>query len=313
MRNLTVFGIIILIGLGVLGFLYWSSQQGTPPDMLEMEYLEANDRFVDVSGARIRVREQGPKDAPPLLLLHGFTYSLESWDAWADQLSDEFRIIRYDLLGHGLTGPDPKERYAPAERAAFLGEVMEALELESAIIAGNSLGGLASWRFAASPSSRASALILVSPGAYPINGVSEQPAPIPEPVKFFLRTAPEVGVRASVSQLYGRASSVSDERIREIGDMMRREGNGDAMIRSLEEFTLPDPEVDLARIEVPVLLLWGESDRLIPMEHGERLLEVLPDARMITYQDVGHVAHEEVPVQSAQDAAAFIREIVLEK
>ena len=161
-----VLSILALIGLGA-GYATWRAAQGEPAAALEARYAGPADRFINIDGARVRVREEGPADAPAILMIHGFTYSLETWDAWAEALKDDHRIIRYDLLGHGLTGPDPKERYAPAERAAFIGAVMDALDLPSAIIAGNSLGGLAAWRFAAASPARTDALILVSPGVYP--------------------------------------------------------------------------------------------------------------------------------------------------
>lgn len=295
------------------GVWYWKSQQGMPAEVVESSYAEPVDRFVAVKGAEVRIREQGPPNAPAIVLLHGFTFSLESWDQWAEDLSSDYRVIRYDLLGHGLTGPDPKERYAPMERARFLGDVLEALEIEKAIIGGNSLGGLAAWRFAAMSPDRVEALLLVSPGAYPINGVGDEPAPVPGAVAIYLRTVPEAGVRYAVSQIYAPGAEIPEERIQEIGDMMRREGNGEAMVKSLKEFTLPDPEPELRSIIAPTLILWGENDQVITLAQGERLSQIIPNARLITYPGVGHVAHEEVPQQSVADVRTFLTENGLEK
>ncbi|MEM9234745.1 MAG: alpha/beta fold hydrolase [Pseudomonadota bacterium] len=313
MRILKIIALIAVLGAGALAVWYWQASKEVPAEIAEETYAEPVDRFVEVAGARIRIREEGPADAPVLLMLHGFTYSLETWDAWAEILSDRYRVVRYDLLGHGLTGPDLQERYAPEERAAFVGEVMDALGIDQAMIAGNSLGGLAAWRFAGMAPERVEALILISPGAYPINGVGDDPAEVPGAVVFFLQTAPEAGIRATLPMLYADPDSVSDERVTEIGEMMRREGNGAAMVRSLEKFTLPDPDSDLARVTAPTLILWGEADQLIPPAHGERLVEALPDARLITYPDVGHVAQEEAPGPTSEDAAAFLAAVMAEE
>ena len=178
-KFLAAFVFLLIAGIGVFAALTWKAAQGESAASLEEQYVTSADRFVTIAGARVRVREEGDPAAAPVLLIHGFTHSLETWDEWASALKNDYRVIRYDLLGHGLTGPDPKERYAPEERAAFIGEVMKALDLDSATIAGNSLGGLAAWRFASKHPDQVNSLILISPGAFPLNGVSEMPAEIP--------------------------------------------------------------------------------------------------------------------------------------
>lgn len=303
-----LFGLVIVAGLVIAagGLLVWRASQGLAPSELERAYMTPADRFVEVAGARVRVREEGQADAPAIVLIHGFTHSLETWDGWAAELKDRYRVIRYDLNGHGLTGPDAQERYSPAERADFIGDVMDALGLETAVIAGNSLGGLAAWRFAHDNPERVRALILISPGVFSLNGVSDKPAEIPAAMKAYLLTAPEAGVRASAAIIYGDDSKITDARINAMRDMMRRRGNGEAMIRSLEEFTLPDPTQLLSEIRTPTLIEWGEADVVIPSSQGAQLAALLPDARLIAYPGVGHAAQEEAPVQTAADAGAFI-------
>ena len=68
----------------------------------------AADRFLTLDGAAIRYRDEGPRRAPVIILIHGFTFSLESWDAWAADLARDHRVLRYDLAGHGLSAADPR-------------------------------------------------------------------------------------------------------------------------------------------------------------------------------------------------------------
>lgn len=304
-----LFAILAVLVIGAAGarVYYWKATNGVSASELEEKYVTSADRFVDIAGARVRIREEGDAASPPIILIHGFTHSLETWDGWAQALKADFRVIRYDLLGHGLTGPDLKERYAPEERAAFLGEILDALGIEKASIAGNSLGGLAAWRFASEKPDRVDALILISPGAYPLNGVSNAPAQIPAAMKAYLLTAPEAGVRASAKLIYADDSKITDERVAVMRDMIRRQGNGEALIKSLEKFTLPDPTAALSKIAAPTLILWGDDDIIIPIEQGRQIEAAIPNASLIAYRSVGHAAQEEAPDETAADAIAFLR------
>ncbi len=299
--------LIVLIVLGAAGgYFYSHSTAGAPAASLEAHYLTEHDRFVEIDGVRLRVREEGPQDAPAFVLIHGFTHSLETWDGWAAALKGDYRVIRYDLPGHGLTGPDPKKRYAPGDHAAFVGAVMDALEIERAMIAGNSLGGLAAWRFAAAQPARVDALVLVSPGGFPANGAGSEPVKIPAALEIYLLTAPEAGVRASAETIYADDSKITDERVAVMRDMIRREGNGAALVETYEQFTLNDPAEALAGIAAPTLILWGEEDLILPVEQGGRMAALMPNAQLITYPGVGHSAQEEAPARSAADAVAFL-------
>lgn len=281
--------------------------EASGPQIAPASEAAAETRMIEMDGAQIRVSLEGPADAPVIVLLHGFTMSLESWDGWAEQLSTDYRIVRYDLLGHGLTGPDPLARYAPDERVAVLGRLLDALEIDRATLGGNSFGGLVAWRFAAAHPERVERLILVDSGAYSIYGVTDDPVPVPDAMRSYLLTAPLAGVQASAMQIYADPARLPEGRIEQIQQMMARLGNGEAFIGHLEEFVLPDPEADLAQVAAPTLILWGEEDRVIPLDHARRIEAAIPDARLITYPGVGHAPQEEIPGQTAADVRAFMQ------
>jgi len=125
-------------------------------------------------------------------------------------------------------------------------------------------------------------------------------------MKAYLLTAPEAGVRASAGFIYADDRKITDKRIETMRDMIRRKGNGAAMIKSLEEFTLPDPTDALAAIAAPTLILWGEGDIIIPIDQGQQLQQAINDARLIAYPGVGHAAQEEAPGKTVTDAMAFL-------
>ena len=227
----------------------------------------------------------------------------------ADALDDEFRVIRYDMKGHGLTGPDAQERYSPEDRALFIGEMMDALGLRTAVVAGNSLGGLAAWRFAADNPERVDALVLVAPAAFSINGVTDEAAPVPPMVDFILRAAPRWGVRASAALSLADETLLSEEEVDRMRAMWRLRGNGQAMVRGIELFTLPAPEADLARVVEPTLIIWGAQDALIPVEQASMMAELIPDATLVVHEDLGHTPHAEAPERTSGDVRVFLRSL----
>lgn len=287
-------------------WVFWSAARGLDPASLEARRMTQTDYFRLVDGLRVRIREEGPEGAPPIVLLHGFIFSLESFDAWAGALSKSRRVIRYDLAGHGLTGPDPLRRYSPDERAEFHLKVMDALGVERADLAGNSLGGLIAWRFAAAHPERVGKLILIDAGGYSINGVAETPVEAPAAMKAFLATAPQAGVASTFAFVFGDDSKIAPERLALARDMMRRRGNGEAFIQHLDEFTLPDPEPLLSKVSAPTLIQWGGADALIPADHAARFDAAIDQSTVILYEGAGHAPHEEVAERTVADAEDFL-------
>lgn len=273
---------------------------------LQSPYFQSTDQIINVDGVEIRLREEGSKDAPAIIMVHGFTSSLETWDALADEFKSDYRVLRFDLPGHGLSGTDPNNDYSNERSVALFHKLIGSLEIEAPIILGNSLGGLVAWRSEVSYPGTASKLILISPGGYPINGVTEKPAAVPMMVKLYLTKAPRAGVKQATTALYGDPSKLSAARVEEIVDMMAQPGNGDALVKRAEQFTLPAPGPDLAKVLAPTLIIWGEKDIMVPVDHGSKFARAMPNAKLLTYEGVGHVPQEEAPKRLARDIREFL-------
>ena len=97
--------ILLLVLLLCVAAAFWLYTPDRSRASLEAEYLTPADTSIDADGVRLRVRDTGPRDAPALILLHGFGASLETWEPWAERLSGQYRVIRFDIPGFGLTGP----------------------------------------------------------------------------------------------------------------------------------------------------------------------------------------------------------------
>ena len=110
-----------LVGVAILiGAALWLYTPDKPRAELERIYAGPPSEFLDVLGMRMHVRDTGPQQAQAVILLHGFGSSLHTWDAWAAPLSASYRVIRFDLPGFGLTGPDPSGNYSDARSLQVL-------------------------------------------------------------------------------------------------------------------------------------------------------------------------------------------------
>ncbi len=305
-------GRFLLIALAVLtvGFVgagVWLYTPDRSRAELEATYLRAADDYRDVAGLRLHVRDEGPRDAPALVLIHGFGASLQTWDEWAADLATDHRVVRFDLPGHGLTGPDPTGDYSLDRTAAVLGELLDTLGMERATLIGNSLGGLTAWMYAADHPDRVDRLVLIAPGGFPLAGqVYGQAAPVPPTFKTMRYILPESGIKASFAPLYGDPSKLDAATIRRYWDMLRAPGVRQALVDRLEDFVLEDPVPRLSRIEAPTLLMWGGRDIMVPPAHAAKFADALPNEELVTYPDIGHMPMEEDPARTLKDLRAFL-------
>ena len=139
---LVLFGLVFFLLAGLL--VSWAPDK--PVEALREQWARPPSRFVPVQGMSVHLRDEGPADDPsPLVLLHGTSDSLHTWDGWAAVLSRQRRVIRFDLPGFGLTGPDPQNDYSITRYVRFVTAVLDHLGVQRCVLAGNSLGGQIAW------------------------------------------------------------------------------------------------------------------------------------------------------------------------
>ena len=294
--------------LPILGVALLSACGGSPEpiDAQASPYWNEADRMVDLDGQTVRYRTSGPEDAPTVVMLHGFTDSLHTWDALVATLEDDFRVIRPDLPGHGLSGPAPDGDYSNAALVTFVQDFIEATTDEAPILVGNSLGGLAAWRAAAENPEIVSGLVLLAPGGIPHNGVGDDPVNVPAMLKLYLKTAPEAGVRTALKAMHANPDIVTDEQVSQYRDLMR--GQGNAFTARAAQFTLPDPVADMSRISVPTEIIWGLEDTVLPPDHGGMFAQNIQNANLSLLYSTGHLPH----IEATDDVESTIRFMTLE-
>jgi pimeloyl-ACP methyl ester carboxylesterase len=279
-----------------------------PRATLEAKYHVKPTDYLTVDGVRLHLRDIGPRTAPAVIMLHGFGSSLQTWDDWAQGLAADHRVITYDLPGFGLTGTDPTGDYSDERNVAVLLALMDKLGLQRASLVGNSLGGKIAWNFTVAHQDRVTKLVLVSPDGFASTGFEYEKAPT---VPFVLRILPYILprflLRLNLQPAYGDPAAMTPALLTRYHDMMLAPGVRQAVIDRLPQVILHDPATLLPNITVPVLLVWGEKDQMIPFSNSQDYLRLLPHAQIASFPGLGHVPQEEAPVLSLGPVKQFLK------
>jgi pimeloyl-ACP methyl ester carboxylesterase len=311
----TVLKIVALLGVVLVALLVAAAITWHVPDRpvaeLQARWGPPPSTFVDVGGLRVHVRDEGPRDDPnPIVLLHGTGASLHTWDGWVQVLSHDRRVVRFDLPGFGLTGPTRDGVYTIERYTETVVGVADALGLDRFVLAGNSLGGYVAWATAVLHPSRVSALVLVDAAGYPYQSQSVplafRMARIPVLGRALRTVMPRSLITSSLRDVYGDPSKVTDELVDRYFELATREGNRAALVARFEQTQPGALAACVGEIDVPTLILWGGRDRLIPLDSGERFEREIAGSRLVVFDALGHVPHEEDPQSTVAVVRGFL-------
>lgn len=285
------------------------------PDVVKARYSNDKSQFIQLDGMQknitLHYRDEGLSveenpNAPVLFLLHGIMASLHTWDGWVEELGNDFRIIRVDIPGFGLTGPYADNIYNVDRAVDMVDQLSDRLGIKSFSIAGNSMGGYISWNFAVAHPNKVERMVLLDAAGYYFDlpmMLQLLKTPILEDSMAFI--TPRFVVTQTLSEVYGDGSKVTDATIDRYHDLMLREGNRQSVVSVMK--TLVDLDAEkIKQVNVPTLIQWGEKDRWIPLAHAQNFAADISGSKVITYPGVGHVPMEEIPAQSAADAKQFL-------
>jgi len=297
--------------LGALVLLGIAAGCTITPDLsretLEARYLAMPGDMRDVAGTRLHVRDTGPRAGRAVVMIHGTASSLHTWQDWAEGLEDAFRVVRFDLPGSGLSPPDATGDYTDARSVALLDALMDDLGIAKAAVIGNSLGGRIAWRYAAARPDRVERLVLISPDGFASPPFEYGVAPeIPGVFGLIEYALPRPMLRSNLAVAYADPAALDDATLARYHDLLRAPGARGALLDRFRQTILTDPVPRLAGITVPVLLLWGAQDGMIPVANAQDYLRALPDATLVRLPDLGHVPQEEDAARSLVPVRAFL-------
>ncbi len=287
-----------------------------PFDTLEAAYSSAQSRMLlagDVE--RVHYRDQGLREGETLVLVHGFAASLHTWEPWVDLLADDYRIISLDLPGHGLTRGFATEDVGIDTFMETIDAVTGELGIDRFTLVGSSMGGNTAWKYALKSPQRLDALVLVGASGWPPSDEELRNRPMVFRLLqngFARRLLKDLDmsamIRDGLENSFADPSQVSDAMVERYGALSRGPGHRAALLhisagRGNRGYANSDT---LGAIDLPVLVLQGAQDKVVPARFGKAFADAIPGAQLKLYENVGHLPHEEAAQRSADDLRTFL-------
>ncbi len=288
-------------------------EETVPPEQL----ADPDSRFVEVNGINIHYKMAGEGE-PVFILLHGFAASTFSWREVMGPLSGWGTVVAFDRPGFGLTErPMPGEwrghsPYAPESQADLMVGLMDALEIGRAVLVGNSAGGTVALLTALTYPERVEALVLVDAAVYVGGGTPGWLRPL-----FNTPQMRHLGpLVARQIQNWGvdlaRSAWHDPSRITpEVWEGYARPLRAQNWDRALWEVTRASRPLGLDKrlgeVRVPVLVVTGDDDRIVPTDQSIRLASEIPGAQLVVIPNCGHVPQEECPEEFLRAVDEFLQ------
>ena len=299
-----IVGVLLMLTALVLSY---SHMPDRPVEALVARWAPPPSDFIEVKGQVVHLRDEGPRgDAAPIVLLHGTSASLHTWEGWARELKTRRRVISFDLPGFGLTGPFAGQ-YTPDDYrgdsyARFVLDMLDVLKVPRVVLGGNSLGGEIAWRVATLAPERVERLILVDASG---------------PAGFVMARLPVLGwisqhvlprelVAQGLANVYGDPSRVTPALVDRYFELTLREGNRRALGQRLRQLQHGQDVARIDTVRQPALILWGARDRLIPPAVAQEFERRIAGSQRVVLDGLGHVPHEEDPARSLVPVKAFL-------
>ena len=308
---------LALLIVFLLSFSLFISSDLLRSDMVEKYRSDTSFFYRLPSGAMAHIRDEGNRDGPPLFLIHGSNASLHTWEPWVEELGDRYRLISFDLPGHGLTGQTAEDDYSIDAMVRFTKQIADLFKLDRVTLAGNSMGGAVALKFALDYPRNTEALVLVSPAGMPRDAEDTAVGAFRLTDKAWGRAlmryvTPKFAAGSTLRGVVADPDNfVTDEMVTRYWELLRMTGSREATIK---RFSIPRrPFANrLDDIRAPTLILWGQQDPLIKVKYGIRMNGAIAGSLLKIYPQAGHLAHEEIPTVTATDTRRFFREVFSE-
>jgi pimeloyl-ACP methyl ester carboxylesterase len=272
-------------------------------------------KYIQIKGIQTRYWQMGA-EGTPVLLLHGIGCSVLEWEHNVAALAARHRVFAVDLLGFGLTDKPEHEKYSIHRLAQFSLDFLTALQIPSAHVAGNSLGGIIGLECARIAPERVQSLLLVDPAGMDRRGtlLEFRLATIPYIGELLTRPNPNGTRMLWKKALYNPTPIVTEAFVKTKVALASMQGAQAAFLKTLRSFAdvigfkpegVKALHAALPHIHTPTFVLWGQDDAFVTVAHAEVLRRLLPNVQVQIWQQCGHAPQIEYPAKFNEAALKF--------
>ena len=273
-------------------------------------FTQPTSHFIKWRGSEIHYTEEG--QGIPVVMIHGFGGSFLNWNKLDARMNSEYRVIRVDLPGFGLSDlpePDGAKTDFVQQYRDFMTFFIDTLHLDSLYVVGNSMGGMMAWGTAADHPDKVKKLVLLAAAGYDLENISNNVArfmKMPFIRSFFLRGLPLSSSEGSAKKVYADTTKINHESVRNNNMMWNRDGNIKAACDIVSCGIYPDSTL-ITKIQCPTLIIWGKQDQIVPVDHAYRFQRDIKGSQLLIYDTCGHCAMMERPDETAAAIKAFFK------
>ena len=275
------------------------------------KYALPESHFLNWRGGDVHYVEEG--SGFPIVMIHGLAGSHRNFGKIAERLKGDYRVIRIDLPGFGLSDMPPVENadYRTMYHEFFT-FFLDTMQLDSFYLMGNSMGGWMSWEIAARYPERVKKLFLFCSAGYDMEAIAEKLSVGMSASSSFVEKITAKGIphfitRRNIEYCFADPSRVSDEEVDIANAFTNRETNFHTVLELLRQRKDADTSL-IKTIQCSTLIVWGKKDNIIPYTHASRFHRDIPNNKLIIYEDCGHIPMVEQVEQLEKDFRAFVKD-----
>jgi pimeloyl-ACP methyl ester carboxylesterase len=283
-----------------------------PPANLGQDWGEQ--KTFDYQGIKINYYEAG--QGRPVILLHGFGACAYTWRFLAPALAGTRRVFTLDLKGHGLSDKPEDGKYAVSDQADLVAAFIRDRKLIDPVLVGNSMGGAVAivtyFKIREETPDPIKGMVLIDSAGYP------------QKLPWFIRLArvpwlsdlgskllsPRLVTGMVLRKCYYNREKITDEMINAYAYYGSLPGAAEAVRQTARQIVPANMEAVIARyktIKAPTLIIWGEEDKVVPLEVGRNFQRDIPGSELVVIPRCGHIPQEEEPLETRRLIQDFMK------